>query len=168
MTVDSTWLRPGLRHLGIAAALAVLAACSASLPQTSELATARPSAEASANPAREEATEPLAGGTQRPSSAVLPADQRSSQAKALTAGQPIKQFKSNSVVLYANETGHDGQRVAVSSLPLPLPTGRLSVDRTRIEIMTVAGARWVSAAEIVVDSGSADQTLAASRQPQRR
>jgi hypothetical protein len=168
MTVDSAWLRPSLRQLVLAAALAMLPACSASLPQTSELAAAKPSAEASANPSRENAPEPQVGGSQRPSSAALPPDQRSAQARALTAGQPIKQFKSASVVLYANETGHDGQRVAVSSLPLPLPTGRLSADRTRIEIMTVAGVRWVSAAEIAGESSSADQTLAASRQPQRR
>jgi len=162
MILEPGCLRGSLRHLSICAVATVVAACSATLPQIADAPPA-PQAVGQLGTPREATPGVQSAGTQRPSSAVLPAPSQPATASSAAGANSISQFRSTSIVLFTNETGYDGQRVSVSSLPLPLPVGRRSADGTRLEIMTVAGARWLSVADTLAEAKPADRTLAAGR-----
>lgn len=63
----------------------------------------------------------------------------------------ITAFKSPIVTLFMSEGGQDGQRVPKSTLPVPVVATASDASRSRLEIMTLDGPRWVAAADVVID-----------------
>lgn len=61
----------------------------------------------------------------------------------------ITGFKGTTVVLFGDETGNDGERIAVSSLSLPLQTKSSAANASRVQIQTAYGARWVARSELL-------------------
>ena len=65
------------------------------------------------------------------------------------AGEPdtIIGFRGSMVVVYSGELRNDGERLAVSSLALPLRARASQSNPGRVEIMTAAGPRWIARAD---------------------
>lgn len=64
----------------------------------------------------------------------------------------ITSFTKPTVVLYSGETTNDGERVATTSLPMPL-RGRVAAGNTaRLEIHTPSGPRWLARSEVALAS----------------
>lgn len=61
----------------------------------------------------------------------------------------ITGFKSATLVLFNDETGNVGERVAVTSLSLPLQSRSSQTNFNRVQIDTVYGPRWVSRSDVL-------------------
>ncbi len=74
----------------------------------------------------------------------------------LAANDPasIVSFKGATVVLYGSETGNDGERVPVASLPLPLRANVGLLNTSRLTIATASGPRWVATSEVVLGAAA--------------
>jgi hypothetical protein len=135
-----------------------LAACgSASLPKLSDLS------EGAAPPAV--ATAPQGATAQpisqlpppaAPTSAGLPSGppsgsgvdaplQRSTRGRDAIVG-----FKGPTVILFGDEFGNDGERVAASALSVPLQVRNAASNASRVQIETAQGPRWVARSEITL------------------
>lgn len=66
-------------------------------------------------------------------------------------GEMIVGLKRDTIVLYREEGGFDGERVVAASFMLPAPA-RPSGNPRRLEVLTAAGVRWVDRAEVVVNT----------------
>lgn len=107
--------------------------------------------------------------TAQPPSAISPPAPKSPQQSAGTNGsQPsgvgvdgppprpsrrsdvIVGFKGPTVILFGDEFGNDGERVAVSNLNLPLQARSAATNKTRVQIETAYGPRWVARSELVL------------------
>lgn len=98
---------------------------------------------------------PLANRAVVESNPALMDSVRSEQRSDEAGDGVVRQLRAASIVLYRTESGHEGQRVAASSLPLPLRTDRRSADGSRFEIITVDGPRWIAFADVARDRSSA-------------
>ena len=76
-------------------------------------------------------------------------------ARAARGGDMIVAFKGPTIVLFGTEAGDNGERVATSSLSLPLQMKYASSSATRVQIETPYGPRWVSRSEIMLGSDGA-------------
>jgi hypothetical protein len=56
------------------------------------------------------------------------------------------------VVLFGDEVGQDGERVATSSLTVPLQMKYTASNVSRVQIDTPYGPRWVARSEITIAS----------------
>lgn len=135
----------------VVAALVSLGGCSASLndlPGDAGIAAAPTAGSAPAAGQLAQAARPRgavgAGAAIAGNAPAAPA-----HAASASSGDLVTRFRTGSVVLYLSETGHEGQRVATSSLPLPIKSSRRSADGSRVEVMTVEGLRWIAAADLV-------------------
>lgn len=105
----------------------------------------------------------LAGceGTKLPSAATLPVaisqdnTTGASPVGALAAPpltQPdqetVTRFRKPSVILYNDANGNDGQRTETASLIVPMTVRQSVTNASRLEVMTAAGPRWISRAEV--------------------
>lgn len=60
-------------------------------------------------------------------------------------------LKKDTIVLYRDESGFDGERVVAASFSLPI-AARPAGNARRLEVLTAAGVRWVERAEVVVNT----------------
>ena len=79
-----------------------------------------------------------------------------------TPGQ-IAGFRSSTVILYSSDVGTDGQKVPVSTLPLPMPIAAMSASKKRLAIHTVEGIRWIAMTDVVVPGHAPDVAPATAR-----
>lgn len=63
----------------------------------------------------------------------------------------ITAFKTPIVTLFMSESGHDGQRVPKSAMPVPVVATMSDPAKPRLEIMTLDGPRWVAAADVTIE-----------------
>jgi hypothetical protein len=85
----------------------------------------------------------------------------SAPSPSLGAAQVVA-FKSNAIILFTGETGSDGHKVPVSTLPLPLHVSVRSKASGRAEFMTIEGPRWIALADVIFSQPAA---AGASAQP---
>lgn len=148
---------------------AVLCGCSASLPAVdgnSQIAAAGPSTLA-APPAIPAAPSGVAAkGWPLPAN-TGPIPKGASQGVfggggngAIVAGADgagrITRFKTTSVVIYNSDSGSDGVRVEVGNLPVPMPVVSQSARSRRLEVILVAGSRWIEPGEVEFAAGTAN------------
>jgi len=157
--VGSVVRQQRILSLSLLAALAMTACTSATLPKLTDLTggDTQPKAEGAPGPSDVALPGPMppAAGVAGPSS-VAP--------QAATVGDPVRPtseramivgFKTQTVVLFAEEHGNDGERVATSSLVLPLQMRNAASNAGRVQIETAYGPRWIARSEIVL--GAADR-----------
>lgn len=99
-------------------------------------------------------------GLQTPSNSTFPPSEASSGGARGAAGAArtssstpnqglITGFKGATLVLFNDETGNVGERVAVTSLALPLQSRSSPTNFNRVQIDTVYGPRWVARSEVL-------------------
>lgn len=66
--------------------------------------------------------------------------------------ETIVGWKKDSIVLYRDETGFEGERIVVGSFSLPTPARPAVGNPRRLEVLTAAGMRWVDRAEVIVSA----------------
>jgi hypothetical protein len=132
----------------VALAVGALAGCSASLPG--------PGSEMLAGSPIQTGPQPSVGQTaSKPSQSATTGTAAGASGSAVgTPAAAGKRFRSATVVLFTSESGQQGVRVPVSTLPSPLTLGRRSSDGSRLEVQTVQGMLWLPASELVGESGS--------------
>lgn len=59
-------------------------------------------------------------------------------------------FKGPTIVLFGEEFGSEGERIAASSLSLPLQARDAASNASRVQIETAYGSRWIARSEIVL------------------
>lgn len=148
---------------GLALSLTLAACGTASWPKLGDYADSSPQRPAPAGP-QVAGDVPLAPASPAsgyaPTSSGLRADAPTSQLRQSGAGLMIVAFKAPTVVLFGNELGNEGERIAAASLGLPLQAKDSSANAGRVQIDTAGGPRWVARAEIVL---AADGPKAAAR-----
>ena len=135
-----------------------LAACAASLPNGTEGAGGPPSElqpSAATGIAKGVGQPPGAAASTAATSPAPPAASAASQqpsrkvaAAISTQGGQITGFRSQSLMMYFTEVGSDGERIAVSTLPLPMSVAYRSASTGRLEVRTAAGTRWIDARDV--------------------
>lgn len=136
--------------LSLLPALGLLGCSSASLPKLTDLEAGAPPQKVAALPQN---------GSPVPNSQPPPS---TSQPQRLPAAQDmIVGFKGQTIILFGDEFGHDGERVATAELNLPLQMKSSSSNAPRVQIDTAYGPRWVARSEIKL--GVSDSQL-----PRRR
>jgi len=144
-----------LLSLCLVTGLAMAACTSAAVPKLTDLVGGETQAKV------EVAPDPSSMAQQPPGDAGLSPGANSPAPPAGTAALPssarasIVGFKASTVVLFSGEFGNEGERVATSSLALPLQTTTSPSNAGRVQIETVYGLRWIARTEVVL--GIADR-----------
>lgn len=71
---------------------------------------------------------------------------------ATAQGETIVGLKKDTIVLYREENGFEGERIVAASFSLPSLARRAAGNPRRLEIVTAAGVRWVDRAAVVVNA----------------
>jgi hypothetical protein len=127
---------------GLLLTLAAAAGCSANLPQSGGLT--KPEGPAQVTTTGSSAV--ALGVTSAP--AVATTAGASPPAAAPLDSGVIAGFRKSTVTLYSGDESNDGERVTPDSLSLPLPSRQVTLNPSRVEIMTVYGPRWIAKSEV--------------------
>lgn len=140
------------RHLTfIAAAAFLVSACAGTpLPQPGTVA-----GNATSPPVPASQSLDTVASTGRSSTPAEPARVTSkgpgaSQENVAAQQEAIIGLKKDTIVLYRDEHGFEGERMVAGSFTLPTPARRASNNPQRLEILTAVGMRWVERAEVLL------------------
>ena len=127
-------------------AMLLLAGCAQALPSldpaSSQAGATRAVPAASADAQRTAAPAPAADTNEEAAGPASPPP---------VGGTPaIIAFKGPLVTLYSGESSFEGERLAASSILVPIRARSMSAGGGRIEIATVAGPRWIDRSEVVM------------------
>ena len=78
----------------------------------------------------------------------------SNMAKSIATVQKetIVGLKKDTIVLYRDEKGFEGERIVAASFSLPAPARRATGNPLRLEVLTAEGVRWVNRADVAVNT----------------
>lgn len=138
--------------------MAVAACSSAPLPKLGDVDDGNAQIKGSAalphgtGPASKVLSEPVAGAAGKGGKSARVGDTPPVQQIRGPHQEMIVAFTRPTIVLFGDEIGNDGERVAASSISLPLQMRNASSNASRVQIDTAYGPRWVARSEITLSA----------------